>query len=59
MRRVFLLAFAALLPACTVGPDYAPPEAGLPGDWSERVEAPPRPMTARGGAASAIPRLKP
>lgn len=40
MRRVFLLAFAALLPACTVGPDYAPPEAGLPGDWSERVEAP-------------------
>lgn len=35
MRSIPLLALLALLPACTVGPDYSPPEPGVPPAWSE------------------------
>jgi NodT family efflux transporter outer membrane factor (OMF) lipoprotein len=34
MRSVPLIALLALLPACTVGPDYRPPEPGVPPSWS-------------------------
>ena len=39
MRCVPLLALAALLPACTVGPDYRAPDPGLPQAWTEPANA--------------------
>lgn len=37
MMRRFVLAsaFAAILPACTVGPDYHPPAMTVPKQWTE------------------------
>lgn len=49
LRRRTLLALAALLPACTAGPDYKRPALSMPEGW--KVEAPFRTGTPDDGAA--------